>query len=154
MSLFFKNHFKYFNLFCFILLSNCQLADSSNNHGILFLENRSNTLIVQKSNINDVIRIIGEPHTKSINNHNEWIYIERVLSKGKYHKLGRHDLKKSNVLFLKFDKFGILNDKKFFDKNDINKINFTSKETTNDLTKKSFVEGLFTSLKAKMYGKK
>ena len=151
-------HLKFFkNLFFIIILiflTHCQLSESTNDHGILFLKNRSDKLIVNKSNINDVINIIGEPHTKSINDDNEWIYIERVLTKGKYHKLGKNILKSSNVLYLKFDKYGVLNNKKFFDKNDIKKISFSTNETTNDLTKKSFIDGLFTSLKAKMYGKK
>ena len=83
----------------------------------MFLENRSNKLIINKSNKNDVIKIIGRPHSKSINDDNIWIYLERILSKGKYHKLGQHVLKKNNTLVLKFDEFGILKSKKMYDKN-------------------------------------
>ena len=101
-----------------------------------------------------MINIIGQPHSKSIDNENEWIYIERVLVKGEYHKLGRNILKSSNILFLEFDKFGILKNKKLFNKDDIKKISFSNKETENDLSKSSFVEKLFTSLKAKMYRRK
>ena len=130
------------------------MKEASNNHGILFLENRANKLIINKSNKNDVIRIIGIPHSKSINNENEWIYIERVLVKGEFHKLGQNVLKSNNVLFLEFNKYGVLKNKKLFNKEDIKKIAFSQNKTKNDLTKKSFVEGLFSSLKAKMYGKK
>ena len=147
-------HFKYIYLFFFIILINCQIKESSNNHGILFLENRANKLEISKSNKNDVINIIGQPHSKSIDNENEWIYIERVLVKGEYHKLGRNILKSSNILFLEFDKFGILKNKKLFNKDDIKKISFSNKKTENDLSKSSFVEKLFTSLKAKMYRRK
>ena len=59
-----------------------------------------------------------------------------------------------NVLLLEFDKYGILIDKNFFDKSYLNKIAFSNDATDNDLSKKSFIEGLFSSLKAKMYGKK
>ena len=90
----------------------CQFKDASNNHGILFLENRSNKLIVNKTNIHDVLNIIGQPHSKSINNNNDWIYIERVFAKGEYHKLGQNILKTNNVLLLSFDKYGILKKKK------------------------------------------
>jgi outer membrane protein assembly factor BamE (lipoprotein component of BamABCDE complex) len=120
----------------------------------LFLENRTEKLIVKKSNKNDVIQIIGQPHTKSINNENEWIYIERVLTKGEYHKLGRNILKSNNVLYLVFDKYGVLENKKLFKKDDLKEIAFSERETTNDLTKKSFIEGFFSSLKAKMYRRK
>ncbi len=138
----------------FIILSNCQLKESTNTHGILFLENRTNKLTVNKSNKNDVIDIIGQPHSKSIDNDNEWMYIERVFVKGDYHKLGQNILKSNNVLLLEFNKFGVLKNKKLFNKDDINKIAFSEKITENDLSKRSFVEKLFSSLKSKMYGKK
>ena len=31
---------------------------------------------------------MGQPHSKSITDENVWIYLERTLGKGKYHKLG------------------------------------------------------------------
>ena len=45
---------------------------------------------------------------------NEWIYIERVLTKGDFHKFGQNVLKTNNVLVLSFDKYGILKTKRFF----------------------------------------
>tara|TARA_B100001057_G_scaffold473325_1_gene537670 strand:- start:2566 stop:3024 length:459 start_codon:yes stop_codon:yes gene_type:complete len=150
----FKNHLKLLYLFLFIILSNCQLKEATNTHGILFLENRTNKLIVNKSNKNDVIDIIGQPHSKSIDNDNEWMYIERVFVKGDYHKLGQNILKSNNVLLLEFNKFGVLKNKKLFNKDDINKIAFSEKITENDLSKRSFVDKLLSSLKSKMYGKK
>jgi len=154
MSFKFKNHLKILYTFFLIILTNCQLKDSSNTHGIIFLENRAEKLIIKNSNKNDVIQIIGQPHSKSLNNDDEWIYIERVFVKGEYHKLGQHILKTNNILFLEFDKFGILINKKLFNKEDINKIAFSIKETENEITKSSFIQGLFSSLKAKMYGNK
>ena len=148
----FKNHFNKFFIVLFIILTGCQLQEPIKNHGIVFLENRSNKLIINKSNKNDVLNIIGQPHSKSINDDNIWIYLERTLGKGKYHKLGKNVLKKNNTLVLKFDKFGILKSKKIFNKNNTNKITFSKKETKNELTKKSFVESFLMSLKQKMYG--
>jgi len=136
----------------FIILAGCQLQEPTKSHGIMFLENRSNQLIVNKSNKNDVIKIIGQPHSKSINDDDIWIYLERTLTKGKYHKLGKHVLKKNNTLLLKFDKFGILKSKKIYDKNNTNKIAFSEKKTKNELSKKSFVESFLSSVKQKMYG--
>ena len=150
----FRFHKSFLYLFLLMFLFNCQFRDASNNHGILFLENRSNKLIVNKTNIHDVINIIGQPHSKSIDNKNDWIYIERVFSKGEYHKLGQNVLKTNNVLLLSFDKYGILKEKKLFDKNDINKIAFTNQRTINNMTKESFISDMFSSLRAKMYGKK
>ena len=148
----FKNHFNRLFIVLFIILAGCQLQEPIKNHGIVFLENRSNKLIINKSNKNDVIKIIGQPHSKSINNDDIWIYVERTLSKGKYHKLGQHVLKKNNTLVLKFDKFGILKSKKIYDKNNTNKIAFSEKKTQNELSKRSFVESFLSSVKQKMYG--
>ena len=101
-----------------------------------------------------MIRIIGQPHTKSINNNNDWIYIERVLTKGEYHKLGQNILKSNNVLVLSFNKYGILEKKTFLDKNDKKRLKFSNRETQNELTQKSFVEKLLTSIREKMYRNK
>ena len=131
-----------------------QLQEPDKNHGILFLENRSNKLIIDKSNKNDVLKVIGQPHSKSIGNEDIWMYLERTLSKGKYHKLGRHILKSNNALVLTFNKYGILKSKKFYNKDDIQKIAFSDKKTENKLTKKSFVESFLSSVREKMYRNK
>ena len=135
----------------FITLVCCQLKEPVKNHGILFLENRSNQLKISQSNKNDVIKLIGNPHTISINNNNDWIYIERTLTKGSFHRLGQNVLKTNNVLVLNFDKYGILKNKVFLDKNEINKLNFSKKITENNLSKKSFVQSFLGSIKTKMY---
>ena len=147
---FFKNHLVQSIFLLFILLG-CQLQDASKNHGILFLENRSNELVLKKTNQNDVIKLMGQPHSKSITDENVWLYVERTLGKGKYHKLGKHFLKTNNVLVLTFDKYGVLQVKKFNNKNDIQKIKFAEMKTENNLSKKSFVESFLSSVKQKMY---
>jgi outer membrane protein assembly factor BamE (lipoprotein component of BamABCDE complex) len=154
MTFGFKYHLKNILFSIFFILLSCQLQDPDKNHGILFLDNRSDKLTVNKTNKNDVIKILGQPHTKTFNEDDIWIYIERTLSKGKYHKLGRHKLKTNNTLILNFDKYGVLKSKDFYDKNNINQIKFSEKTTTNDLRKKSFVENFLQSVKNKMYGKR
>ena len=135
----------------FIILIGCQLQEPTRTHGIIFLENRAAKLEIDKSNLNDVIDILGHPHTKSISNKNEWLYFERVLSKGEFHKLGQNILKSNNVLILEFDKFGILKNKALIGKDSKNKISFSKNETINNVTQKSFVEKFIQSLKTKMY---
>ena len=147
-----KNFIK--TLILLIILNHCQFQEPKHNHGILFLENRSKKAIVNKSNTNDIIDIFGHPHFKSIENKNEWFYIERVLSKGEYHQLGRNVLKSNNVLVLTFDKYGILNFKEFLNKSDKNKLEFTEKSTENNISQKSFVQKFLQSVKSKMYGRR
>ena len=152
MAFCFKYHLKITVYFIFIILLGCQLQEPAKNHGILFLDNRSEKLIINKTNKNDVVRILGQPHTKTFDEEDIWIYIERTLSKGKYHKLGKHTLKTNNTLILYFDKYGVLKNKDFYDKEDINNIKFSKKTTENDLSKRSFVETFLQSVKKKMYG--
>ena len=135
----------------FISLIGCQLQDPYNNHGIVFLKNRSEKLIVNQSNKNDVLKIVGQPHSKSINDDNEWFYVERVLTKGEYHKLGQNILKENNILVLKFDKYGVIKEKTFLNKDSKNKINFSQNETKNELSQKSFIERFLSSIRTKMY---
>ncbi|MDC0164623.1 outer membrane protein assembly factor BamE [Candidatus Pelagibacter bacterium] len=135
----------------FLILIGCQLQEPTKTHGILFLENRSNQLTVQKNNKNDVLKLIGSPHSRSFNNKDEWIYIERVLTKGSFHKLGQNVIKSNNVLVLSFNKYGILNSKNFLNQGDLNQLSFSKSITDNDLSKKSFVESFLSSIKSKMY---
>ncbi len=102
--------------------------------------------------MNDVLRIVGNPHTKSVSDKSTWIYIERVLTKGKYHKLGKNIVKTNNVMVLSFDKFGVLEEKNIYDKEKLSKIKFTKKVTENNLSQKSFVQEFLQSIKTKMYG--
>ncbi len=133
------------------LLFGCQIKEPTKIHGITFLENRSAKLVLNVSNKNDTLRIIGQPHTKSINNDDEWFYIERTITKGEFHKLGQHVLKENNLLFLSFDKYGILKKKEFLDKKNLNKISFATEETRNEMSRKSFIEKFLSSIKNKMY---
>ena len=145
----FKNHF-YFIIFI-LILSGCKIQEPLKTHGIIYLENRANKLTINKSNKNDIIKIFGQPQIISDKDQLTWIYLERILTKGKYHKLGKHVLKENNLLVLKFDKFGILESKKLLDKENIKKINFSKKDTENKLGQKSFVETFLQSVKQKMY---
>ena len=149
-----KYHRNIFLVFIFIILISCSLQEASKNHGIVFLENRSNKLKIDVSNTNDVIKIFGQPHSKSINNDNIWVYIERILVKGEYHKLGKHIVKENNILVLEFDNYGILKKKEIIDKSKKKNLVFSKKETKNELTQKSFVEKFLSSVRSKMYSNK
>ncbi len=151
MSFIKKFHNNLLYLLVFIILISCKLQEPLKTHGIIFLENRSQKLVLNQSNKNDVIRIMGRPHIKEDEINQSWIYLERILSKGKYHKLGRHILKENNVLVLNFDKYGVLKNKQFLKKEDLKKLEFTQKITENELTQKSFVQKFLQSIKQKMY---
>ena len=74
------------------------------------------------------------------------------MAKGKYYELGKHKLENNNVLYLTFNKYGILSSKEFLSKEKINKISFSKKFTENDISQKSFMQNFLQSIKTKMYG--
>ena len=137
-------------MFLTVFLSNCQKNRVIKTHGIFYLQNRAVLLKVQISNRNDVIKILGEPHSKSLHEQNTWIYIERTRTRGKLLKLGRNVLLNNNVLVLEFDKYGILEDKFFYDKKKMNEYKFAKAETENAVKKGSFVRSFVNSLRQKM----
>ena len=128
------------------------MKEPNRSHGINFLENREKILITNKTNQNDVIKLMGNPHTISITDENIWVYFERTISKGKLVKLGQDVLRTNNVLELKFDKYGVLEDKKIYTKNDMKKIKYSKSETVNNVSQQSFVSKFLSSVKQKMYG--
>ena len=136
------------------ILSNCQLKEPIKGHGINFLENRSKKIEINKANKNDVIDILGNPHTKSLNDENLWFYFDRKISGGSLTNFKEKRLLENNVLILKFDKFGIVNKKEFFSKDDMKKISYSKMETNNPVTQQSFVSKFLQSVRQKMYGKR
>ena len=150
----FRKHILSIIILSFLLLFNaCQLRDPTKTHGINFLENREKQLILNETNKNDIVKILGQPHVQSIVSPNTWVYFERMTTKGGLHKLGNEVLIVNNILELEFDKYGILTEKNFYNKEDMKKIKFNTAETTNDITKESFISGILQSLREKMYGK-
>ena len=150
-----REHYKkLYIIFFLFLLNNCQLKDPNKFHGINFLENREKALTVGKTNQNDVIKLMGNPHSTSLTNKDTWIYFERTIAKGKLIKLGQNVLKENNVLEIQFDKYGILKSKQIFNKKNMNEVKYSDKKTENDIAQKSFVGKFLSSIKQKMYGKK
>ena len=149
----FKYHIIYAISFL-IILNACQLQETIKTHGIIYLENRSKALEVNKSNKNDVINLMGQPHIKSYENEDIWIYVERILSKGKIHTLGKNILSENNALSLQFNKYGILVKKKFIKKEEMKKISFSKKNTENEISQKSFIRNFLESIRQKMYENK
>tara|TARA_B100000745_G_scaffold238680_1_gene161470 strand:+ start:275 stop:727 length:453 start_codon:yes stop_codon:yes gene_type:complete len=147
-----KNSYLLFIIIFFIL--GCQRNEVIKTHGISYLEKREKLIIVNKANKNDVVEIFGQPATKGMTNNNLWIYIERTKTRGKLLKLGRSYLKKNNVLVLEFDKYGILEKKKFYKKEDMKDIKFTKNITENEIRKENFIHSFLSSIRQKMISKR
>ena len=146
------------NIYSLILLAlfitQCQRQEVIKTHGISYLDKREKLIVVKKSNKNDVIEILGQPASKSLSDENLWIYIERTKTRGKLIKLGRNYLKKNNVLYLEFDKYGILQRKEFFNKDDMKNISFAKDTTQNEIMKENFIYSFLSSIRQKMQSKR
>ena len=137
-------------LFLSFFLSNCQKNRVVKSHGIIFLEKRELLIKTDISNKNDVINVLGEPHIKSIKDKDTWFYIERTNTRGSVHKLGKDIFLNNNVLVVKFDKYGVLEEKLFYDKSKMNDHKFSQEVTDNVITRGSFLESFLSSLRRKM----
>ena len=133
-----------------LLLSNCQRNPIIDTHGIAFLDKKQKQLIIDKTNKNDVKKALGHPSTIGTFDNSIWIYIERTRTRGKLLKIGQNITNKNNVLALEFNEYGILTKKDFYNKNQINTINFT-KDTTETISReKNFVYSFLSSLRQKI----
>ena len=144
----------FFLILIIILVTGCTRTAVVKSHGISYLEKREKLIVVNKSNKNDTVKLLGQPATKGISDENLWIYIERTTTRGKLTKLGRNYLAKNNVLVLEFNKFGVLSKKEFFDKDDMNKLKFAKNVTVNDIKKENFIYSFLSSIRQKMNVKK
>jgi outer membrane protein assembly factor BamE (lipoprotein component of BamABCDE complex) len=138
---------------CFFITS-CKQNKVIKTHGIAYLDKREKLILVNKSNKNDTVKILGQPSTKGMEDDNLWIYIERTNAKGKIFKLGKTHLLKNNVLVLEFDKYGILIRKEFYDKKKMNKLTFAKNETDNEIMKENFIYSFLSSVRQKMINKR
>ena len=142
---------KSFYLFLILtLLSSCQRNEVIKTHGISYLEKREKLIVLNKTNKNDAISILGQPSTTGMTNDNLWIYIERTMTRGKLLKLGRNYLAKNNALVLEFDKYGLVIEKKFYNKNDMKKVAFSKEITENEIIKENFIYSFLSSVRQKM----
>ena len=132
----------------------CQQNEVIKTHGIAYLDKREKLIIINKSNKNDTVNILGQPSTKGMTNDNLWIYIERTITRGKLLKFGRNYIKKNNVLVLEFDKYGILKKKEFYDKEKMKNVDFAKNITENDISKENFIYSFLSSIRQKMLTKR
>ena len=68
----------------------------------------------------------------------------------KIYKVGKNVLLNNNVLVVKFDEYGILNEKLFYDKNKMNTVKFSEEITENVVTRGSFLQSFVSSLRSKI----
>ena len=130
---------KIFIIILAIFLTSCKLNKVVNHHGIHNLEAKSQELLINQTNINQIKDLLGPPSSTSYFDEDILIYLERKTSNSKLLKLGKKKLIANNVLILEVDNRGILINKEFLNQDDLNKLKFTTKTTKTIADQESFV---------------
>ena len=130
---------KIFLIILAIFLTSCKLNKVVNHHGIHNLEAKSQELLINQTNINQIKSLLGPPSSTSYFDEDILIYLERKTSNSKLFKLGKKKLIANNVLLLEIDNKGMLINKEFLNQDDLNKLKFTNKTTKTITDQESFV---------------
>ena len=130
---------KIFIIILAIFLTSCKLNKVVNHHGIHNLEAKSQELLINQTNINQIKSLLGPPSSTSYFDEDILIYLERKTSNSKLLKLGKKKMIVNNVLLLEVDNRGMLINKEFLNQDDLNKLTFTNKTTETIGDQESFV---------------
>ena len=137
-------------IFFSLIVANCSFKPVVKHHGVPFLEKKQASLIVNKSNKNDIKKTLGSPSTKSKFDNDIWIYIERKQTQSKLKNLGRMKIFKNDVLVLEIDSYGILKKKEFYNKEDMENIKVVEATTEAGFKKNSFIYDFMSSMRQKI----
>ena len=133
-----------------LIVTNCSFKKVVKHHGVSFLEKKQKNLVINKTNKNEIIEILGNPSTRSKFNNDVWIYIERKKTQSQLKNLGRMKIYKNDVLVLEIDNYGLLKKKDFYNLEDMRKVNVVKKTTQGNITKNSFIYDFMSSMRQKM----
>ena len=133
----------------FFFTINCSLNNVSSTHGFRFLETKTNKIVINKTNKNDVKKLIGPP--SSVSNFNDiWLYIERKKTNQSIYKLGKKKISKNNILILEFNSMGLVSSKKFLKLEDMNDIKIAEKVTNKKFKNDNKIYDILSTLRNKI----
>ena len=138
---------KFLIFFIVIFIINCSGNKVSNYHGIKKLDLKYEKIEVNRTNKNDLIRLIGPPSTISDFDKNKWLYIERLKTNQSLIKLGSQKIRRNNILIVELDNAGIIKNKKLININDMNDIDYLKETTEKDFKNNNCIYGVLTSLR-------
>ena len=137
-------------IFFSLIVTNCSFKPVVKHHGVPFLEKKQASLIVNKSNKNDIKITLGPPSTKSKFDNDVWIYIERKQTQSKLKNFGKMKIFKNDVLVLEIDNYGILKKKEFYNKDDMENLKKIEATTEAGFKRNSFIYNLMSSMRQKI----
>ena len=137
-------------IFLSLIVSNCSFKKVVKHHGVPFLEKKQTSLSVNETNKNDILKILGNPSTKSKFDNDVWIYIERKQTQSELNNLGKMKVYKNDVLVLEIDDYGVLKKKDFYNIDNMKNVKINEDTTEGMNRKKSFLYDFMSSLRQKI----
>ena len=137
-------------IFISLIVANCSFKKVVKHHGVPFLEKKQSSLVINKTNKNDIIKILGNPSTKSKFDNDLWIYIERKQTQSKFTNLGKMKIYKNDVLVLEMNNYGILKKKVFYNKDDMKNVKMVKSSTESGFKRNTFVYDFMSSMRQKI----
>tara|TARA_B100001029_G_C14701279_1_gene255025 strand:+ start:57 stop:497 length:441 start_codon:yes stop_codon:yes gene_type:complete len=134
----------------FLFTLNCSANKVSNNHGFVSLQSKYEKITINKTNKNDILKIVGPPSSISNFDKNKWFYIQRNKRNQSLFKLGIKKIDVNNILIVKFNNRGILEDKKIMNINDMNDIKYAESITEKEFKQNDMLYKIFSSLREKI----
>ena len=134
----------------FLTIANCSMERPVNHHGVHKLELKEKKLIINETNKNDIIKILGSPSANSKFNEEILFFIERKVSNKSILTLGKKIIITNNVLVVELDKYGILKKKDLYDLTKMQEVKFSKNTTKVDYAKNSFVYDFLSSMRQKV----
>ena len=133
-----------------LIVTNCSFKKVVKHHGVPFLEKKQKSLVVNKTNKNDIRKILGNPSTTSKFDNDIWIYIERKQTLSDLKSLGKMKIYKNDILVLEIDDYGILKNKEFYNQDDMENIKIVDATTESGFKRNSFIYDFMSSMRQKI----
>ncbi len=132
------------------IISNCNLKKNVEHHGVNLLEKKNTKLIINETNKNDILKVLGPPSVQSTFDNDLMFYIERKIIVEGIYKLGKRKTIKNNVLIVELNDRGVLVKKEFIDLNQMNDVDIAQRITEIDYQKTSFIYDFLSSMRQKV----
>jgi len=133
----------------FLLTLNCSINKVSNIHGSRFLEDKYVKIQINKTNKNDIRKLVGPPSSVGLFD-NIWIYVERNKTNQSLIKLGKKKISENNIIILEFSDAGLVSKKEFFNINDMKDLKIAEKKTVKNFRQDNLVYDIFSTLREKI----
>ncbi len=133
-----------------LLTASCSNNKVVKNHGLRALDIKSERIIISKTNKNDVIDLLGKPSSISLFDENLWLFIQSEKINQSIIKLGKAKIISNNVLEVKFNSRGIVEEKKLYQIKDMNDLQVVKDKTRSEYDNTSTLGKLFKSIEQKI----